>query len=431
MSLGSPSIPTAPNVDPSSIAGQQANANIATGLMNQSGSMMPLVTPNYSQGYAQVGTGAGGVPIYGISQGFTEPQAQANYKNYLVNQDLAGQMMNYLISNYGQRNLQESQEPFHLAKQYLYNAVDPFNQSKAQFGTAGDYYGQAGSQAKTYAGQDVGKIGDMASGLTGQRMEAAVAGIRPFQTQQRNALDNQLRNQGLHPGMPGYDTAMRELDNSQSLAISTFQSQFQPQAWQQATQIYQDPLTKAQALGQTGELYRGLGGAYGNLGQQWTGLGNASANLGQAWGGTALQALSQALPWLAASAPTMPPAPQPIPLNIAPTNFLGANQLASNNYANQLSAYNAQQQQQSNMLSGLFGLGRTAAGLFGLSERSFKENISPIGTLDNGIKFYTFNYKGDDNTVIGAMADEVEKIIPEAVIKINGIRYVNYAMVLA
>ena len=65
---------------------------------------------------------------------------------------------------------------------------------------------------------------------------------------------------------------------------------------------------------------------------------------------------------------------------------------------------------------------------FGSDER-IKHDIKRVGTANNGLPIYTFKYKGDqaEQTHIGYMAQDVEKVHPEAVAKDqHGIRYVNY-----
>lgn len=90
--------------------------------------------------------------------------------------------------------------------------------------------------------------------------------------------------------------------------------------------------------------------------------------------------------------------------------------------------YNQKQQQQGALSSGLFGLGSAAIGL--MSDRRAKTDIKRIGTLDNGLPVYGFRYiEGAGPYQIGVMAQEVEDVLPEAVIKTpNGLRMVNYEM---
>lgn len=457
MSLGSPSVPNTPSMplggmlDPFSLAGQQQGYNTAAGVMSQAGSMMNMNTPGWNQTYQQIGTGPGGVPIYGINQALNNPGL---YDLYQQNQAGAAAHIPYL-SNMGQaiinNNLpalwQERQNYLQPAQNALTSSTNLWNDQvfNTLQGGSNPALHSAQNFANQYGNQNPNQIGDMASGLTGQRMDAAVAGIKPFQVQQRNELDTKLKNQGLHPGMPGYDTAMRELDNSQNLAISTFMSQFQPQAWQQATQIYQDPLSKQAAQQQAATGWQQQAGAFGGaaqglsgIGQQYLNAANNAGNMGIQYGNLGLNTISQGLPWLAASAPTLPPAPQATPLNIQPSNIAGLgsayNQSLQGNYANQLAAYNAQNQQHQNMLSGLFGIGSSALGALSagglFSDRRFKEDINYLTTLPNGINIYSFVYTWGGPTIVGPMADEVERIMPEAVSTHDGMKIVNYAQVM-
>ena len=70
-----------------------------------------------------------------------------------------------------------------------------------------------------------------------------------------------------------------------------------------------------------------------------------------------------------------------------------------------------------------------------MSDIRTKENIVPVGFLPNGLPVYEYEYKQEfkDNPLaghgkfIGVMAQEVEQIMPEAVITLsNGYKAVNY-----
>lgn len=92
-----------------------------------------------------------------------------------------------------------------------------------------------------------------------------------------------------------------------------------------------------------------------------------------------------------------------------------------------LNAWNAQQSGANSMMGGLFSLG--AAGVTKWSDRRLKRNIVKIGEYLNGLAKYSFTYIWGEKA-IGAMADEVEKLIPDAVMThSNGYKMVNYAMV--
>lgn len=50
-----------------------------------------------------------------------------------------------------------------------------------------------------------------------------------------------------------------------------------------------------------------------------------------------------------------------------------------------------------------------------MSDERLKENLKPVGKLDNGLTVYSFNFLGSPVTQIGLIAQEVEEVIPEAV----------------
>lgn len=93
-----------------------------------------------------------------------------------------------------------------------------------------------------------------------------------------------------------------------------------------------------------------------------------------------------------------------------------------------INKFNAQQAASNNMMSGLFSLGAAALPL-AFSDRRLKRNIQKIGTYLNGLAKYSFEYIWGEKA-IGAMADEVEKLMPMAVMThSSGYKMVNYAMV--
>lgn len=60
-----------------------------------------------------------------------------------------------------------------------------------------------------------------------------------------------------------------------------------------------------------------------------------------------------------------------------------------------------------------------------LSDRRLKENVKPAGER-NGFPIYEFNYINDPQVYVGVMADEVEKIMPEAIGEFGGYKTVDY-----
>ena len=64
-----------------------------------------------------------------------------------------------------------------------------------------------------------------------------------------------------------------------------------------------------------------------------------------------------------------------------------------------------------------------------ISDERLKENIEPIGE-HKGFKWYSYNYIWSPKKFIGVLAQEVEKILPEAVVTVNGIKAVRYGMIV-
>lgn len=63
------------------------------------------------------------------------------------------------------------------------------------------------------------------------------------------------------------------------------------------------------------------------------------------------------------------------------------------------------------------------------SDRRLKTDIRPVGVDERtGLTLYEFSYKGSSRRFVGVMADEVEKLYPEAVFEMSdGYKAVNYA----
>lgn len=69
----------------------------------------------------------------------------------------------------------------------------------------------------------------------------------------------------------------------------------------------------------------------------------------------------------------------------------------------------------------------SASGLMALlSDERAKENIAEVGELKDGQSVYSYNYKGDSRPQIGLIAQEVERLRPDAVVEIGGLKHVDY-----
>ncbi len=224
----------------------------------------------------------------------------------------------------------------------------------------------------------------------------------------RDAQQVQLANQGIAPGseayrraMEGQDRAVVDASNQATINAGTIAGQ----DLSQAQTIRNQGINEAQTLrNQPFQEYSQLLGLGGNI-----------------------QSPTYATPTQA---------------TVAPTDVAG---IQANYQQQQMQAYQQQQQANNALMGGLFGLGGSVLGgaarnpsLFGLagtaalgSDIRMKENIRHIGHTNDGQRLYSFNYIGDTQHQIGLMAQEVEKIRPDAVIEFEGLKYVDYAKALA
>jgi hypothetical protein len=113
--------------------------------------------------------------------------------------------------------------------------------------------------------------------------------------------------------------------------------------------------------------------------------------------------------------------------DVAAAPIFGATQAAGNfaqqNYQNQMAGYNAKMGMYGN-IAGALG---TAAGGGAFSDRRLKSNVVRVGTHPLGIGVYEYDIFGERQR--GVMADELEKVKPEAVsTHSSGYKMVDYGM---
>src|SRR5882724_8627926 len=195
------STPDAPAVaDPNVTAANQQALNTKAGQASQVGSMTSQVTPTGSLTYNQTGTSSDGTPLYTATTALSPAQQQ------------------------------------------LLNTLQGTQQAA---GTAGKNL-ISGANYGAQAPGDV--IGNATSGLVKDAMAKQVSYLDPYFQQQTSQLDTQLRNQGFAPGQPGYDNAMRAVQNNQGNTVTGFEAQMEPQMYQQAYQNYMTPASLAGTL---------------------------------------------------------------------------------------------------------------------------------------------------------------------------------------
>lgn len=120
-------------------------------------------------------------------------------------------------------------------------------------------------------------------------------------------------------------------------------------------------------------------------------------------------------------------------------NYITGVNTGSQNLANNVSNYNLQKAQVNDNSALWNSIAKTAGSVAGAagsaaiaaSDERVKKNIKKIGEK-NGFNWYEFEYKDGyglpEGKQEGVIAQEVEKVIPDAVTEINGIKHVNYGM---
>ena len=122
---------------------------------------------------------------------------------------------------------------------------------------------------------------------------------------------------------------------------------------------------------------------------------------------------------------------------VSQPNFVGVPQaqqantdvagIYNNNFNQQMAVANAQNSSNNAMMGGLFGLGAAGMRFLPWSDRRLKTDIKRIGKADNGLPIYSYRYVWGGPVHIGFMADEVEKVAPDAVVEMpNGFKAVDY-----
>lgn len=245
-----------------------------------------------------------------------------------------------------------------------------------QLSTLGNTLAQQAAQQINTPYSDESQSGDAAAQAYYNRQKTF---LDPQWNQSQSDLDAKLANQGVAQGSNAYERAQGDLQRARTQAYDTAQND-------------------AIAQGQT---------------QQQIALANQQ-NLKNA----PINQLDALRSGTQITNPTFPTAPQ---ASAAPTD------ISSDIY----NSYQMQQANNNNFLNGLFGLGGAAITAF--SDRRLKTNIHAIGkTPILGLPVYTFSYIwSPDRVSVGCMADEVEKVVPAAVINdSSGYKRVNYGLVI-
>lgn len=281
MSFDSPQVPAVAN--PNTVANQQQGLNLDAMLKSQRASMVNQNTPTGSLTYQQTGTDANGVPIYSATQTLSAPE-QALLNQMQSTKATAGRQASDLLTN------------------AAYGSSDPTK-----------------------------VIGDATAGNTKALLGQETSYLDPYFKSQTDQLDAKLQAGGIMPGTPAYNDQMMKLQGNQNQAITGFLATAEPQAYAQAVQNYQMPMTMAGSL----------------------------------FGMSTPDALGLT---------TTPQA------SMQPADLVGAT--SSANAAN-MAAYNAQLNQQNQMMSGLFGMlgSGMSGGSGGFGNSMFGSLLKSIPTM--------------------------------------------------
>lgn len=206
--------------------------------------------------------------------------------------------------------------------------------------------------------------------------------ILPQQKLDTEALQRQLLQRGLRPGTEQYEAEMTRLGQNQGDQLNQLALQGRSQAFNEAAYTRSAPINEITSL---------------LSGSQVTQPGSTFASTPQTQVGG-----------------------------------VDYSSLVNQNYQSQLQQSNAQ-------MGGMFGLGGALggsllnaagkAGSFGalFSDRRLKSAIERIGTTPHGLGYYEYTIFGERQR--GVMADEVEKVMPEAVLTHeSGYKMVRYDM---
>ena len=334
--------------------------------------------------------------------------------------------------------------------------------------TFGGAYGSAQPAQQAALGLTGGaagavRPGELGGAQIGQYMNpylGAVAGStmdlmrRESEQAQMGQLGNAIRSGAFGGDRAGIAAAnlAREQELARGNVLSNLFSGGYQQALQTAQQQQQLGLGAEQAnraaqlaaAGQLGNLAQqqygmgmGLGQAYQGLGQQQYGqaLGAAQAQQGLGQGLYGMGAgTAQQMAALGTGA-------QGAALQGAQAQLAAGQAAQQTEQAGLQSLYNQFLQQQSypfqvaqflgniamgtGSLSGSTTTTRQPGGFF--SDRRLKEDVREVGKTNDGQPIYAYKYKGEPRTQLGLMAQDVEKVKPEAVGEVGGYKTVDYA----
>lgn len=217
--------------------------------------------------------------------------------------------------------------------------------------------------------------------------------LNPQMDRSRASREQDLFNRGVRPGTEAYDNAMRDLAQQEN----DLRNQVVLSGGQEQSRMFADALAgRSQEFNELGSLF----------------------NMGLAARSQPINEIAALMGGTGISSPGYVPTPQP---GVSGVDYAGL----------RMQQYQDEAQRYQNMMSGLFNLGGSIiGGMFGLSDVRAKEDIELVGETNEGTPIYTYRYKGDPETRMGVMAQELMKKQPDAVaMRPDGYLGVDYAKV--
>jgi len=447
--MGKPKAPKAP--DPKDTAAAQTGTNVSTAIANANLGNVNQVTPYGNLTYSQTG-----------SYQMMDPSTKTNYAvpQFTATTSLSPEQQSVLNqNNKTDLNLatlgadQSGRLNTLLGNRFTLSGLPKAGDADAIGSANYQQYG-SGPQLQTSianAGDITKSYGTDYAANVQQVQDAMFSRANPQLDRERNNLETSLVNQGVRRGSDAWATALDEYNrsaNDQRTSIilgsgqeqsrlaglardqATFANGAQQQQYDQNSnnagfsnganqQMFQNANTSAS--GNNALQDQAINAQLAKFNAQNTGRQNA---MNEAFA-TRNQGLNEVL-GLASGAQVQNPnfVSTNMP-SIPTTDYAG---IVQQDYSNQMGAYNSQMSNYNSILGGLFGLG--ASGIKA-SDRRLKRDIRRIGTYSNGLPKYEYRYHWSDRRHVGVMSDDVRKVRPDAVVRIDGFDAVNYRKALA
>lgn len=299
---------------------------------------------------------------------------------------------------------------------------------------------------------------DFGTQVSGSIYDQAKRNLDPRFQQEETKVGNDLVNRGIAVGSPAFTTAMSNYRQSRDNAYADAQDRATQGGVSAANTLFGQGLAaRQQSIGETTSAGQFKNAAqqlaeseaatragfqntaqaqqYGENQTDWAqqlALAQQNAGLQNAAHGTAyneqIQQREMPLQEIAGLLGTGPGVqsltPQGTP-NVA-TNPANIADLVGGNYSSLLGSYNQRAGQAASQNASTAQAIGTIAAIAAASDRRVKKHIKRIGTADNGLPLYSFQYISGGPTIVGVMAQDVQEVNPGAVHDIDGVLHVDY-----